>query len=486
MGNLRWSVTCSAVLVSTLVWMRPARADTIDAASCSQADVQSAIDAAANGDTVSVPAGTCSWSALSIPSSKGMTLAGAGGDATTIDGVGAVSVSSNATTSTRVTGFSFTGIGTSNDGDVAAFGSIASAPYRIDHNAFTNNGQSVFITVGGNGPGLIDHNTFTGGGASEIIHNVGMGPTDDSGWTDDVTPGGPEMVFIEDNVFNNTDTTYIYSAVQSYYGARTVFRYNVLSFAQVDQHGTAGMIGARWFEIYENTFQPNGLNQCCYGGIRAGSGLVFDNHVVGAPQWGPAGFDFYEEDTGAWPLAYQVGSGINGHTDQHSTCTLAKNSSPVYLWGNDPNIEIGSQTAAKVVEGRDYIVSATKPATLSVQQKSSDTCASTISYEPYTYPHPLAGGVSVDGGGAGGGSGGGSPDASGTGAGAGTSAGGGGGTVGDGSAGSAGKASSSSDGGCGCRTGSGSPISVAAFAGGLLAALALGRRRRVGRKAEPS
>jgi hypothetical protein len=35
------------------------------------------------------------------------------------------------------------------------------------------------------------------------------------------------MVFIEDNTFDNTDTTYIYSAVQSYYGARTVFRYNV-------------------------------------------------------------------------------------------------------------------------------------------------------------------------------------------------------------------------------------------------------------------
>jgi polygalacturonase len=33
----------------------------IHAASCSQEDVQAAIDAANDGDTVSVPAGTCTW-----------------------------------------------------------------------------------------------------------------------------------------------------------------------------------------------------------------------------------------------------------------------------------------------------------------------------------------------------------------------------------------------------------------------------------------
>jgi hypothetical protein len=44
------------------------------------------------------------------------------------------------------------------------------------------------------------------------------------------------------------------SAVQSYNGARTVFRHNSLDFSQVDQHGTNGNIGARWWEIYDNTF----------------------------------------------------------------------------------------------------------------------------------------------------------------------------------------------------------------------------------------
>jgi hypothetical protein len=60
--------------------------------------------------------------------------------------------------------------------------------------------------------------------------------------------------------------------MQSYYGARTVFRHNYLHMSHVDQHGTGGMIGARWWEVYENTFYvvQNG-NQSEYIMMRAGS-----------------------------------------------------------------------------------------------------------------------------------------------------------------------------------------------------------------------
>ena len=90
----------------------------------------------------------------------------------------AIAVSSNASVGTRVTGFTFTSLGNSNAGDVGVSGSKTSAPYRVDHNIFTNTAQSVFLVVGGNGTGLIDHNTFTGGGASKMIYNVAMGPSD--------------------------------------------------------------------------------------------------------------------------------------------------------------------------------------------------------------------------------------------------------------------------------------------------------------------
>ncbi|MFN2270197.1 MAG: hypothetical protein ACK2US_05125, partial [Anaerolineae bacterium] len=62
------------------------------AASCSQGDVQSAIDAASDGDLVMVPAGACTWTtppgndevpAVSIDG-KGITLQGAGTGQTVI------------------------------------------------------------------------------------------------------------------------------------------------------------------------------------------------------------------------------------------------------------------------------------------------------------------------------------------------------------------------------------------------------------------
>lgn len=378
-----------------LVFSFKATAATITASSCSQTAVQSAINSAASGDTVNVP-GPCSatWSALSIPNTKGITLAGGNGGTTTISGSAALAVSSNATVSTRITGFTFTGIGTPNDGDVSVGGSKSSAPYRIDHNIFTNSGQSVFIAVSGNGPGLIDHNTFTAGGASEVIHNIAMGPSSTSGWSDDVTPGSPNMVYIEDNTFNNSNKTYICSAVQSYYGARTVIRRNSAYFCQVDQHGTPGMIGARWWEIYENTFYPQSLNQCCYADLRAGSGVFFNNHVVGSPQYGNGSVNLREEDSG-YPALYQIGRGIN------------QNSSPVYLWGNDSTMSVGSGSS-NVQANRDYYVSTAQPAKMARWQLAADNSSTTYSYSPFTYPYPLdANGMPAPGGGGNGGTNGG-------------------------------------------------------------------------------
>ena len=57
-------------------------AATINAASCSQANVASAITLASPGDTVQVPAGTCSWSGgISF---AGIQLIGAGSTSGTV------------------------------------------------------------------------------------------------------------------------------------------------------------------------------------------------------------------------------------------------------------------------------------------------------------------------------------------------------------------------------------------------------------------
>ena len=61
--------------------------EVIPAASCSLAAIQAAIASAGGGDTVTVPAGNCTWNnALLLPDDKKITLQGAGKDATIING----------------------------------------------------------------------------------------------------------------------------------------------------------------------------------------------------------------------------------------------------------------------------------------------------------------------------------------------------------------------------------------------------------------
>jgi hypothetical protein len=59
-------------------WASAAHAATQPAVSCSTSAVQNAINAAAEGDTVTIPAGTCTWTSGVTISGKGINLQGAG------------------------------------------------------------------------------------------------------------------------------------------------------------------------------------------------------------------------------------------------------------------------------------------------------------------------------------------------------------------------------------------------------------------------
>jgi hypothetical protein len=367
---------------------REARANTFTAASCSQTDVQNAINSASSGDTVVVP-GTCtvSWSStITIPNTKGITVQASGTVTVNSDGF---QLNQGSATS-RITGFTFTdslNVNCTTGTPIQTSGAPGNAPFRIDHNTFTNSGNVIFICTSGNGPGLIDHNTFNGGGAAEEIHNLGLGPSSNGGWTDNIQPGSANMLIVEDNAFNNNDPIYICSAIESFYGARNALRHNTFNFCQVDQHGTAGMIGARWWEVYNNNFNvPNGQNQCCFITMRGGSGVIWGNTTSGTNA-GAGSIDLYEEDTGTWPLAYQVGSGINGVSDGHNNCG-STNSAPAYVWGNG-SMPVGSQTPSALVLNRDYFNPSSQPSSMHWEEQSGDTCSTTYTYTPYTYPHPL-------------------------------------------------------------------------------------------------
>ena len=373
----------SLALVFVCVACSATRAATINAASTSRADVNTAIQAASNGDTVVIPAGSSTWTAGVNLGTKGITVRGAGVGQTVLTSnisgsqTHMFTLNTQASFPTRFTGISFAG-GSYDRRMFSISYEFGTQCFRIDHCDFTATVTTIFIDLWGDGPGLIDHCDFRAPDNAEMIHNFGYGS---SSWTANVTPGGPDSLYIEDNTFtNNSNNPYFYgcSAVQAYDGARTVFRHNNLDFVQVDQHGTAGMIGARWWEIYENTFHipsRSGIGgQDKYMDLRGGSGVVFNNHKTGGAT--NASIVLREEDSG-YPALYQIGRGIN------------QKLSPAYLWGNDSIMPIGSNSS-NVVQNRDFYVSASKPSSLLRQQLGTDNSSTTYSYTPYTYPHPLA------------------------------------------------------------------------------------------------
>jgi hypothetical protein len=385
---IRWLLF--AFIVSA-TFSASARAGTIQAASCSQVDVLSAIGSASSGDLVQVPGGSATWSGqVLIPNTIGIILDGGGCNLTMSGSNAGLMVNQNATTTSEVRNFTFTNCNSPTNPVLSVSGISSSATFRVDNNTFNvSGGSKVCLQAGGNSPGLIDHNTFnvdSTSGGTEVIHNVGMGADDSSGWADDVVPGSSNMVFIETNTFtfNCTGNPCYYwgtSAVQSYYGARTVFRYNNVTMMQVDTHGSCGAINGRWTEVYNNAFTTvNNANQAAYVVMRGGSGLIWGNRQSG-PNEGGGNIQITEDCTsGTYPITDQIGRGVNQ--------TL----SPMYVWGNATVMGVIDTNTTFIQLNRDYYTASSQPSNLVRCQSAADVsagCPVSYTYTPYTYPHPL-------------------------------------------------------------------------------------------------
>jgi len=387
-------------------------AATYTSASCGAADFQAQINNSANGDVVQGPVagGSATWtSGVTVGNTHQITLNGNACSVTFGSG-GSLSLTVGSSNYTRVTNFTFNGSGT-NGNDVIEFHTVtspASLTFRFDHNTLSCGSPSAPSTILGiyqNGPGLVDHNSFScGHGADELIHVLGLGASDDSGWWDTVSIGGANMIFIEDNTFSDSGGAGA-SALQSYYGARTVIRHNTFTNMQLDQHGSGG-IGARWWEIYSNTFSTQ--DGIC---LRAGSGMVFSNITTGAIRM--------TQEYGTYPAEWQVGQGQE--TVHGSPTNCSTNGPPgcyfAYVWNDvTPSLNTTQGCAAGLAnmihferdvfaqnDGGNGVRSGTYasiPGTCSTYQGYWATDQSTLYqctatntwtayYTPYTYPHPL-------------------------------------------------------------------------------------------------
>lgn len=373
-----------------------------------QSSVTTCISKAASGDIINVSSGSATWSSVTVPSSKGLSMACPSLSCTvSLPAAGAFVVNTNSSQSSIVTGFTFTGGGTYEGGlQVAlASGPPYNAPPRLYNNTFTNTGNNTEITIQGFGPMLIDHNTINAGAqAQETIHIEGAQASCTQCWAVDVVPGSANMVFLENNVWNALDSANFCQSEQAYYGAVYVERYNQLNNCEMDSHANSPA-SARWWEIYNNMYS----NGCCSSGefadLRGGSGVYWGNTVNGTARGGTTTnlgpISGSSDVLGAYPVQYQFGMGSSA----------GRNYSPAYIWGSgspqqspdlydqQPSmVQIGTAandpTHCSGMSGSvcNAIYSSSQPSSLERCESAADInagCPVSYTYAPYVYPHPL-------------------------------------------------------------------------------------------------
>ena len=296
-------------------------ASNIQAASCSQSDVQAAINSASNGDTVQIPAGTCTWN-TQIRITKGITLQGAGAGNTIIkDGKqtgggqsGALILWSCAQNqANRMTGIEFQDGGRTT-AIVGPFGNIifdctntGTTSVRVDHNKFDHmiGTPLVFNTA----IGVVDHNTFLSNLPLDgLIRDqnpywnvcdptiTSCTPVDTDGykdgwgdhsWHDTITWGSKDFLFVEDNSFSFVNPDGSDATARSCHdgeeGTRLVWRFNTMYRCAVSNHGTESggrKRGSLAMEIYKNgnsNKKWDGGTKVTMSNVRSGSVLMWDN-----------------------------------------------------------------------------------------------------------------------------------------------------------------------------------------------------------------
>lgn len=313
-----------------------ASATTIPAANCSYAAVSAAVSSAAQGDTVTVPVGSCTWSStLSIR--KGISLVGAGIGSTVITkGTGTLisyqPADPSANALIRISGFTFDFAGSGGAGiNVSSGNTLAlQTKLRIDHNRFQNialgSTQDHYI-VFANMRGVVDSNQF---GRVFYPFRAPTSPIPDGGkaiWNNHegvVFGKADNNIVFEDNVFEQITDPGGTIMIDCQEGGRYAFRYNTINLSQsgqplFDMHGNQGssFYACMGGELYGNKVVGGGgtfLDQ------RGGRVFVFNNSASQS-----MGFQIREEyDDSISPVNY-VGVNAPQYPQQVNGS---------YYWGN--------------------------------------------------------------------------------------------------------------------------------------------------------
>lgn len=371
-----------------------AQATDINAASCSQADVQAAINLAANFDRVFVPAGQCTWTArVILNAGRNIVLQGAGMDFTiiTVSNVATNGIDLS-TTGSRVTGFGF--IVENSDQIVRARGQN----WRVDHNRFTSPtfkiGVFVSILTSPVHPtGVVDHNEFINTRVM-VFGSDGTPNGSRALWFSPSTIGNANqtgVVYVEDNSFT---FTVFGNCIDSEIDSRYVFRNNTALSCNAEAHSNQGARNSKSWEIYNNTFLDN-RNFAVAILVRGGTGVVFNNTIAATFNRGMAmdnvrsfsprpdlcngqsSQDGNDPTVGnGWPCRDQIGRGSDSVLATSVQPSPPQLSEPAHFWNNTKagvptSPVVQNNTGPWIQQDRDYFLSP-RP-----------------NYTPFTYPHPL-------------------------------------------------------------------------------------------------
>lgn len=373
--------------------------NTINAASAALADVQAAVDAAADGDTVLIPNGSATWS-TGITTTKQIIIRAqnytptSGGTMTrnvTITHNAGTSQLFNFTTgnnySCGVIGIRFNaGTGTGNYVRFTGSGTkpplIGDCSYQCPNRFGNNPGESLIAMMALGG---VIYNTYGLNASAANIFPGGSGIFVDSplAWTTASTMGtldtsGNVNVYIEDSTFKDVS---ILADVDS--GGRLVIRHCTADGSFFETHGySSGMYGGgRHVEIYDNTLARNTSlrNTTRYFWLRAGT-FVATGNVISDPLLDGYGFTsaFVTGDASSQTptndLPMSPGWGHNGTTDVRDAIYIWSNTGPrasdhTFANGWDATVQVASSAGDSTAEL--FIDKGAKPG-----------------WTRYTYPHP--------------------------------------------------------------------------------------------------
>jgi len=387
-------------------------------------DVQDCVDAASDGDAITVPACDVTWGTAVTWSNKNISIIGAGIGSSVLAVAGhAFDVTATTKGSFRISGFTFNGT-TGGTGVVNVYSHTASGSvsgWRLDHLRFnysTSGGvHPIYIT--GITYGVIDNCVFDGLGYVSIT-NYGRNDNDntytgDLYWEQTFSLGTSEAVYVEDCEFNFSSSAQSFIS-DVFHGGSMVFRYNDITYAAFQTHSARNDArGGVKYEIYENTFAGAGFGRPSL--IRSGTGVIYRNRVSGYTNNvfvvdnqrtcsdlgtlsrcdGSESWDGNTAGESGWPCLDQIGrKGAFG----------SQTSEPLYSWSNGPDSDNLDGTIVIALNGDFDLCSSDPPPDLNDHLKTTgdgDPHAGTVldyvnngttpkpGYTAYTYPHPLRG-----------------------------------------------------------------------------------------------